>query len=410
MEIESGLKNPVDSSAEEQSFLVPNKDDVSARKNLRTLARSKKEVHKNPLNGKDLSFLGDHVHDHETSSYKPDFQGIKVDYEKIGSIVIHEGDATLLSSDARVYNDMRKESAPSLKVHSLSFDLSEGTDNGVINIQTPNGQTKSFKNIITTPQQDLGGDRSISLAYWYGEDLDDGSTFNYIRGIDGNIHGSLVDITEGTVTQIHVDSVGKPVAVKRVSDEFPDEAEPIEAQESTDFNEMKENEATIREERRMLDEDIANSNGDGQVENDSRSVLDILVAYTSRAESDEGGRNNVLSRINLAIQEANAAYSLSGINLKLNLVDVYKSSIVEGGSSSSFLDRFRANSEARSKREQYGADVVALISGSNFSDCGIGYIGPFKDLMYSITRYDCATGYFSFAHEVGHNLGKILFF
>jgi hypothetical protein len=40
-------------------------------------------------------------------------------------------------------------------------------------------------------------------------------------------------------------------------------------------------------------------------------------------------------------------------------------------------------------------------------DCGWGYPGPQKDLMYSVSYYSCATGYYTFGHEIGHNFGLI---
>jgi len=36
--------------------------------------------------------------------------------------------------------------------------------------------------------------------------------------------------------------------------------------------------------------------------------------------------------------------------------------------------------------------------------CGIGYGGPKKESMFSVTSWSCATGYYSFAHEVAHNM------
>jgi len=56
------------------------------------------------------------------------------------------------------------------------------------------------------------------------------------------------------------------------------------------------------------------------------------------------------------------------------------------------------------KREEYGADIVALIIDDP-QYCGIAFLGPSKANMYSVTAWNCATGYFSFGHEIGHNLG-----
>merc|ERR1719343_1833171 len=37
--------------------------------------------------------------------------------------------------------------------------------------------------------------------------------------------------------------------------------------------------------------------------------------------------------------------------------------------------------------------------------CGLGYVGPSKNWMYTLTAQNCATGYYTFGHEIGHNLG-----
>ena len=37
--------------------------------------------------------------------------------------------------------------------------------------------------------------------------------------------------------------------------------------------------------------------------------------------------------------------------------------------------------------------------------CGIGYIGPQKNAMFSVAAWNCATGYYSFGHEIAHNFG-----
>lgn len=54
-------------------------------------------------------------------------------------------------------------------------------------------------------------------------------------------------------------------------------------------------------------------------------------------------------------------------------------------------------------RTLYGADVVALMVDIPDS-CGVGYVGPLFGYMFSVTSWLCAAGYYSLAHEIGHNL------
>jgi hypothetical protein len=60
--------------------------------------------------------------------------------------------------------------------------------------------------------------------------------------------------------------------------------------------------------------------------------------------------------------------------------------------------------EVLTKRTEYGADMVVRVMDAPGYSCGRAYIGPSINNMFSVTDYyDCATGYFSFGHELGHN-------
>jgi hypothetical protein len=150
-------------------------------------------------------------------------------------------------------------------------------------------------------------------------------------------------------------------------------------------------------------------------------VIDALVLYTAHAECRNAGlargctrtattQSSILSRINLAVTETNDAYSLSGVNVALRLVHVAYDSYVEA-SSNAFdvaLGDLQSNNndgkldQAHTLRTVYGADVVALIIDDS-QYCGIGYLGPSTNYMFSVTSWSCATGYYSFGHEIGHN-------
>ena len=56
--------------------------------------------------------------------------------------------------------------------------------------------------------------------------------------------------------------------------------------------------------------------------------------------------------------------------------------------------------EIQGKRNEWGADIVALLTSDAVSGCGgVAYVGPSNSYMYSVTlqRYGAAV----FAHEVG---------
>eukprot|EP00521_Asterionellopsis_glacialis_P011760 CAMPEP_0195290620 /NCGR_PEP_ID=MMETSP0707-20130614/6411_1 /TAXON_ID=33640 /ORGANISM="Asterionellopsis glacialis, Strain CCMP134" /LENGTH=850 /DNA_ID=CAMNT_0040350769 /DNA_START=1056 /DNA_END=3608 /DNA_ORIENTATION=+ len=159
---------------------------------------------------------------------------------------------------------------------------------------------------------------------------------------------------------------------------------------------------------------------------DDGSELDVLVLYTkgamcSAAGYGRGGRceatwDNSLSIetiIRLAIVEGNQAMSNSGIPARFRLVkshldleyDDYSDSWVE---TLSTLRRTRDGKldYVHSMRTRYGADfVVMLVDKSRY--CGMGYrpSSPQADYAFSLIQWSCATGYYSFIHEIGHNMG-----
>ena len=130
--------------------------------------------------------------------------------------------------------------------------------------------------------------------------------------------------------------------------------------------------------------------------------------------------------INLAIAETNQAYVNSGINAELNLVLAHEDTSgytedVGSSSMSPLLSHLRYTSTSSDDpegyldyvhdlRETYKADMVALITTG--AGCGIAYVSgncetcyPSKGSMFSVTKYSCATGNYSFGHELGHNMG-----
>ena len=148
--------------------------------------------------------------------------------------------------------------------------------------------------------------------------------------------------------------------------------------------------------------------------------IDVLVIYTAHAECRNAGRargcqrdattrNSILGLIDLAVAETNTAYSLSGVKVELNLVHAAFDTYVEASTNAYnvALTDLRTNNDgkldqAHALRTTYGADVVALIIDDS-QYCGIAYLGPSINYMFSVTSWNCATGYYSFGHEIGHN-------
>lgn len=105
--------------------------------------------------------------------------------------------------------------------------------------------------------------------------------------------------------------------------------------------------------------------------------------------------------IALAVSETNVAFQMSNVNTRLNLVHNSRHfRYGEQDQANSSLYYLQSNRNIRIKRRKYGADVVSMIVGTA-GFCGWGYVGPQKNHMFSVTKWSCATGYFSFGHEIG---------
>jgi peptidyl-Asp metalloendopeptidase len=148
---------------------------------------------------------------------------------------------------------------------------------------------------------------------------------------------------------------------------------------------------------------------------DTGSTIDVMVVYTAAARSAAGGASAMTSLINLAVSETNTSYSNSGITQRIRLVHKAEVSYTETGNISTDLGRLRSTTDGymdnvHSLRNTYKADLVSLFVANGGSYCGIAYLmtsvsTSFASSGFSVVDKDCATGYYSFGHELGHNMG-----
>ena len=140
----------------------------------------------------------------------------------------------------------------------------------------------------------------------------------------------------------------------------------------------------------------------------------VAVFYTSKALAGEGGTSQMESLIDLAITETNTAYANSGVNARLALVHKSITTDAESGGFKGMLEAMQNPSDGRmdevhAARNTHKADLVILICDDSTS-CGLAYqmstrSSSFERWAFSVVNRDCATGYYSFAHELGHNMG-----
>jgi hypothetical protein len=136
---------------------------------------------------------------------------------------------------------------------------------------------------------------------------------------------------------------------------------------------------------------------------DSPVGIDVLVAYTNAARTAVA---DIEATIELAVAEANQSYENSVINLRLSLVDSFQVSYSETGKSfDTILAEFVGMADVNNRRTLSGADMaVLIINQPDF--CGLAdTIMADATNAFAVVHYDCATGYYSFAHELGHLQG-----
>jgi hypothetical protein len=155
---------------------------------------------------------------------------------------------------------------------------------------------------------------------------------------------------------------------------------------------------------------------DGQsAASDDGSVVEVLVVYTTASRVRYGGKSGIEALINLAVAETNQAYASSLINTRLSLVAAVEVAYSESGNMIEDLHRLQRTSDGHldsvhALRDAYAADTVTLIEEAS-DYCGIAFLmttlsNGFETHAFSVVDSDCATGYYSFGHELGHNMGS----
>ena len=132
--------------------------------------------------------------------------------------------------------------------------------------------------------------------------------------------------------------------------------------------------------------------------------IDVAVVYTRAAREAAGGVAAIEAEIDLMVAETNQAYETSRVNHRLMLVDSSEMSYAETGDSSLDLGRLQDPSdghldEVHALRDRVGADLVHLIVGEIDGICGRAY----RPGVFGLSLQGC--GGFTFAHELGHNMG-----
>lgn len=151
----------------------------------------------------------------------------------------------------------------------------------------------------------------------------------------------------------------------------------------------------------------ARQKDDGDVSIAAATTIRVMVVYTASAAS----ATSISSKIQLAFDEANQSYANSGVNISLTKAHTAQVTYNEAGASySTHVNRLKGTSDGymdnvHSLRNTYTADVVVLVVNDSEA-CGIAAaIKATSTSAFAVAHYSCITGYYSFAHEIGHLQG-----
>lgn len=136
----------------------------------------------------------------------------------------------------------------------------------------------------------------------------------------------------------------------------------------------------------------------------ANTVIRVMVNYTPKVASLSG---DVVGLINLAVAESNTGYANSDVLITMELAGTSQVSYTETGNFDTDLARYRGTSDGymdniHTLRNSTSADVGVLLV-DNTAYCGLASaIGATATTAFVEVYWQCATGYYSFAHEIGH--------
>lgn len=144
---------------------------------------------------------------------------------------------------------------------------------------------------------------------------------------------------------------------------------------------------------------------------DNGLFIDVMVLYTTAAKNGAGGKAQIEAEIYLAQHETNLSLLRSMMNFRIALVHIDEFAYTEGGDLLTYLTDFQSNASVNVLRDQYSADIATLIVETG-NGSGIAYgrtptnSATFHTKAFNVSRRLYATGYYTFGHGIGHNMGS----
>ncbi len=148
-------------------------------------------------------------------------------------------------------------------------------------------------------------------------------------------------------------------------------------------------------------------------------AIDVVVPYTPPAVAELGGVTEVQARIRYGVSQLNKAFATSHVPASVHVVNSYETapSGVPDEAAGQMMAKLTnpqdptLGATAHAKREEFGADLVALLASipiensSGQADLPLPATSTTDNLAYSVTSVLSVKEWDNLAHEIGHNLG-----
>jgi len=143
----------------------------------------------------------------------------------------------------------------------------------------------------------------------------------------------------------------------------------------------------------------------GEADTDTIVTYTVMMWFTKEFSDLFETREDLDAFTDLIILETNEAYINGNMPVRVakHCVEKHPTMTEEEISSSTVLNNFWKSMSLEDLRNS--ADAAALLV-ADLSGCGIAYTDTTGSCYtLSVTKKSCATGYYSFGHEIGHNFG-----
>lgn len=294
------------------------------------------------------------------------------------------------SSDSYV-NDVLQKSPVNKSVDFIEIDLNK--------LKNFDSFTLQFDKKNYTVNKEKIKVRGVKNFSWFAKN-NNGDGNIILSVLDGDIQGIITQGNE--LYRITTTPKGEYVLIKIDQSKYPEEKCHDILKQDNESNNKPDSTNDLNE----TDGEANNSTPILKSAAVYECKIRVLVLYTPAAEA---AVSNIRNTIQLAVDETNQSFTNSNVSYEVELVYIEETSYTEVDIDTD-LDRFSTDGdgymdEVHDLRDTYSADICVLINDDSYW-CGVAEtIQASEDEAFCVVDYDCATGYYSFGHEIGHLLG-----